>query len=305
MVLSVVLPFGAPFFLPVTTARLARFAFATKSAWGAFGLAAAVVPVALVLSFFVVPGGSFVAGIVATAFVALPCLGLYAGGRDGRRRDRVLLLVAALTAVGILAVLLGYAVASGRAPGDSLAARWASLIPDQLAAHRKSGWSESSVVAASRVYDAVRTLVAGSLEGIVLAGAVLYAALLVYPASTALGLTAGVSEAGFGRFSTPPIAAILFVPAGLAAALTRGQPFWLALDLLLPLAALFFLRGLAIIRVLLDRGRAGLFGRALVYMLLFQMPFPVLLALGGLFDEFLNIRGRIEKAADSRDDSGN
>lgn len=297
------MPVGAPFFLPVTTARLARFAFAAETAAGGFALAAAVVPMALVLAVFVVPGGAFLAGVAATAFVALPALGLWVGGRDGRRRDRVLLLVAALVALGSLAILLGYALAEGRSPGEALASRWATLVPDQLAAHRKSGWSESSVLAASRVYTAVHDLLAGSLEGIVLMGSVLYAALIVYPASTALGLTFGMSEVSFARFSTPPLAAILFIPAGLAAALARGAPFWLAVDLLLPLAALFFLRGLAIIRVLLDRGRAGLFGRALVYMLLFQMPFPVLLALGGLFDEFVDIRGRIEKAAESRDDA--
>jgi hypothetical protein len=58
---------------------------------------------------------------------------------------------------------------------------------------------------------------------------------------------------------------------------------------------LFFLRGLAIIRALLDRGRTGLVGRALVYMLVFQMPFPLLLALSGLLDEFVDVRTRLEK----------
>jgi hypothetical protein len=302
VVLSIAVPYGAPFFLPVTAARLARFAFAAESAFGGFALAAAVVPIAVLLSLVLMPGAAMAAGIASLAFVALPCLALWVGGRDRRRRDRVMLLVAAVTAVGALAILLGYALAQGTSPGQALASRWAAMIPDQLAAHRQSGWSESSILAATRVYEAIRALIAGSLEGIVLAASVLYAAILVYPASTALGLTFGMSEVSFGRFGTPPLAAVLFVPAGLAAALGSGEAVRLSLDLLLPLAALFFLRGLAIIRVLLDRARAGLFGRAVVYVLLFQMPFPFLLALGGLFDEFLNIRGRIEKAAEGRDE---
>lgn len=265
-------------------------------------MAAAVVPVACLVGLLGGPGGVFLAGIVATAFVALPCLALYVAGRDGLRRDRVMLVVASMTAVGALAVLLGFTLAEGRSAGEAAAAWWGSLIPDQLAAHRKSGLSESGILVASRLYEAIRALIAGSLEGIVLTGAVFYAALLVYPASTALGLTFGMSEVSFGRFATPPLAAWLFVPAGLVAALGAGTALWLAVDVLLPLGALFFLRGLAIIRVLLDRGRAGLLGRALVYVLLFQLPFPFLLALGGLFDEFLDIRGRIERAAESRDD---
>jgi hypothetical protein len=303
VVLSIAVPFGAPFFLPVTAARLARLAFAAERALAAFGLAAAVIPVAIAIALIAVPGGALLAGVVAAALVSLPTLALYVAGREGRRRDQVLIVVAALTAVAALAVLLGYALGTGRNPGEVVAGHWAAQIPEQLAAHRRSGWPESYVIVISRLYEALRDLIAGSLEGIVLLGAVLYAALLVYPASTALRLTSGMSGVPFGKLTTPHLAAILFVPAGLVAAVAHGNAVFLALDVLLPLAALFFLRGLAIIRVLLDRVRAGLFGRALVYVLLFQMPFPILLALGGLFDEFLDLRSRIEKAAESRDDT--
>src|SRR5207244_13206638 len=113
--------------------------------------------------------------------------------------------------------------------------------------------------------------VASYLPGLVLAGCVAHAALAVY----AFGRTPGpgaeeMSEAPFARFSTPVAAAALFVPAGLVAAVGPRPLVPVAVDLLLPLFVLFFLRGLAIIRALLDRGRAGLLGRAIVYTFVLQ-----------------------------------
>ena len=123
-----------------------------------------------------------------------------------------------------------------------------------------------------------------------------HAALVVYGFARATGIAgAEWDDPSFSRFRTPLSAAALFVPAGLLAAVAGPDLRRPAVDLLLPLGVLFFLRGLAIIRALLDRGRAGLIGRALVYALVFQMPFPFLLALGGLFDEFVDVRARLDR----------
>jgi hypothetical protein len=73
---------------------------------------------------------------------------------------------------------------------------------------------------------------------------------------------------------------------------------------LIPLGVLFFLRGLAIIRALLDRGRVGLLIRAPVYVLAVQMPIPVLVAIGGLLDEFLDFRGRFPRREEDDGDPG-
>ena len=260
---------------------------------------------AMVFGVLLAPGGAWISGILATVFISLPALGLLVGARDGRRRDRLHLLVAALTGIGALGVLLGFALATGNDPGQWLANRWAAIIPEQIAAYRKGGWSESSLNGVARLYDIFRLLLAEHLPGLVLALSVLYSAVLVYPVCSLMGLgEQGLSETSFGRFFTPIEAAMVFVPAGLAAALAPPEWSRPAVDLLFPLAVLFFLRGLAIIRVLLDRGRAGIIGRALVYTLLFQMPFPLILALGGLFDEFLNVRARLERADARRDSAG-
>lgn len=269
-----------------------------------FVVGALAIPMAFLLGLFFPPGGGWIAAILATAFVSLPALGLLVGARDGRSRHRVQLLITALTGIGGLAILLGFALATDKDPGAYLASQWVRLIPEQIAAYKKSGWSESSLAGIGKLYELFRFLLAEHLPGLVLSLSVLYAAVVVYPVASLMGLVSGqMTDLSFSQFTTPTEAAVLFVPAGLAAAI--GPPGWSrpAVDLLLPLSVLYFLRGLAIIRVLLDRGRAGLIGRTLVYTLLFQMPFPLILALGGLFDEFLNFRARLARA-DARRESG-
>jgi hypothetical protein len=174
-----------------------------------------------------------------------------------------------------------------------------------LANYRSSGWSESSLATVARLFEFGRVLVEEQLAGLVLAVAVLHAALVVYGFARGAGLAeADWSEASFSRFRTPLAAAAAFVPAGLLAAVGGAELRRPAVDLLLPLGVLFFLRGLAIIRALLDRGRAGLVGRALVYVLVFQMPFPLLLALSGLLDEFVDVRTRLEKRGPGGESAG-
>ena len=141
-------------------------------------------------------------------------------------------------------------------------------------------------------FDATRWVLAAHLPGILLAAAILFGALVVYPFGSALSAAAADPglAAPFSGFSTPQAAAVAFVPLGLLAALGPGEAGLVATDLLVALAALFFLRGMAIIRSLLGRGAIGLPGRVLVYFLVLQMPVPALVALGGLFDEFFDFR---------------
>ena len=142
---------------------------------------------------------------------------------------------------------------------------------------------------------AMQDAVAAYLPGMLLTACVLHAGLVVYTFGGTRGAEGELSAPSFSQFSTPLAAAALFVPAGLAAAVGPPEVSRIAVDVLLPLLALFFLRGLAIIRALLDRGRAGLLGRAIVYTFVLQMPIPVVLALAGLFDEFLDVRGRLAR----------
>ncbi len=288
-------PFGV-FLLPFAAGRLGVAALTTERlAWGFF-LPACAPPLALLLGAVLAPGAAGPAFVIATAFVALPAAALYVTGQGGLRRDRALLVVFAVTGIGALAALLGADVATGHDPGEMAAARWSDAIPEMLAYYRSAGWGESSLSTVGRLFEILRLALRDQLPGIVLAIAMGHAALVVYGFARASGIAgADWDEPDFSRFRTPLAAAGLFVPAGLLAALGGPDLRRPAVDVLLPLAVLFFLRGLAIIRALLDRGRAGLIGRALVYALVFQMPFPFLLALGGLFDEFVDVRARLDR----------
>jgi hypothetical protein len=294
--LSASIPFAGLFLLPFGASRLARAARALPGAFRPLLVAALSVPAAFLLTRFLIPGAEWLAALTDVAFVALPAAAIVAGARDGRRRDRVLLLAAACTGIGALAALLGVALATGRDPGAVLAERLGAATPEILAFYKSAGWTDASIGAVAHGFELARAAIGAYLPGIVLAGCVLHAALVVYAFGGGAPLAAGeMSETPFSRFATPLAAAVLFVPAGLVAAVGPRPLLPAAVDALLPLVALFFLRGLAIIRALLDRGRAGLLGRAIVYTLVLQMPIPVLLALGGLFDEFLDVRGRLER----------
>jgi hypothetical protein len=288
-------PFGV-FLLPFAAGRLGVAALSTERlAWG-FLLPACAPPLALVLGAILAPGAAGPAFAIAAAFVSLPAAALFVTGQGGFRRDRALLVVFAVTGIGALGALLGADVATGRDPGEVAAARWAAAVPEMLEYYRSSGWGESSVATVARLFEILRVALRDQLPGIVLAIVMGHAAVVVYGFARASGIAgADWQEPSFSRFRTPLAAAALFVPAGLLAALGGPDLRRPAVDVLLPLAVLFFLRGLAIIRALLDRGRAGLLGRALVYALVFQMPFPFLLALGGLFDEFVDVRARLDR----------
>jgi len=186
--------------------------------------------------------------------------------------------------------------AAGKDPGRVMAAQSAKLLPDVLAFYRSSGVSEGFLSGVRRAFTLNELALTRYFPGLVLVSALLYGVLLVYPFGALAGLRSrDLSESPFSRFSTPIWAAALFVPAGAAAALA-GEPWRApAVDILLPLIVLFFLRGLAIIRALLDQARAGCVGQALIFALVLLTPFPVIVALGGLFDEFLNFRGRLAR----------
>jgi len=300
--LATAVPPAAPFLLAVGAARLSRSLFATPTLAQAFGAAAAAPIAALVLAIFISPGGSFVASIEAAVFLSLPALALLVGARDGRRKDTLHLLVSAVTALGGLAILLGFAVALGKDPGALMARDAAASAPELIAYLRSAGWAETDLVAMAKTLAISRDLFANHLPGIVLALSVFFAAVVVYPLGFVADLAGrDLAEPSFSRFRTPLVAAALFVPLGLAVVFAKGAARHVAVDLLLPIACLFFLRGLAIIRALLDRARFGLFVRAIVYALV--SLFPVILALGGLFDEFLDIRARLDRSDTSGADS--
>jgi hypothetical protein len=207
--------------------------------------------------------------------------------------------------VGALGAILAVALVEGVDPGVVLALKLDALRPELIEFYRNNGWTEETLAATGAAFDRMRDLVAWQLPGLVLAACAIHAALLVY----AFGRRAGLEEAplepgSFATFRTPLAAAAAFIPAGALAALADGLAARAAVVILIPLGTLFFLRGMAIIRALLDRGRFGLLIRAPVYVLAVQMPIPVLVAIGGLLDEFLDFRERFSRKEESGGGSG-
>ena len=302
--LSVAVPPAGLLLAPIGAARLGRAVLDAPSAAEAFAMAALAPPAALALGALVSGGGAVWAAILAAALFSLPALALLASARDGRRKGDTVLVAGAAAGIGLLAILLGAAV-SGTDPGPWLAARFEEKVPEIIGYYRTSGWEESAIDAASRVFRVTAAALEKQLPGLVLVGAVFFSAILVYPLGRLWGAERRlVTEPSFGRFVTPLWAAAAFIPAGLLAAVGPAAALGPAVDVLLPLLALFFLRGLAIIRALLDRGRAGLLLRTLVYVVVFQMPLPLVLAFGGLLDEFVDVRGRVDRWAAARKTGG-
>lgn len=290
---SLVLPVAAPVLLPLAAARLARTWRSESPEWVPLAASLAV-PFAVVLGFLAPPSGPWLAPAVALAAVVLPALAVNAAARDRRRADLVSLVAGAASGIGVLALLLGAGLGSGREPGLLLSDRIGRGLPEIFQMYRSAGLGESSIQALAEFFDGVRAVVARQSVGLALGGSVLYGAFLVYGLGRRIGLAPPeVAETQFARYRTPLLAAVAFVPLGVVAALGPSSLARTAVDLLVPLGVLFFLRGLAIIRALLERGAVGLFGRALVYLLVVQMPFPAVVALGGLFDEFFDFRSRL------------
>lgn len=276
-----------------------------RSPAAVFPLAAAVLPFATAFGLLGGGTGAIVSATFALAFVALPALGLVAGAAPGRRREELVWLSAALSGLGALGVILAVTIVKGADPGALAAHNIDLLRPELLDFYRQAGWTPEALAATGAAFDRMRDLVAWHLVGLVLAGCAIHAALLVY----AFGRRAGLQEAplapgSFATFRTPLAVAAAFIPAGALAALADGFASRAAITVLIPLGTLFFLRGMAIIRALLDRGRVGLLIRAPVYVLAVQMPIPVLVAIGGLLDEFLDFRERFSRKDESGGGSG-
>ena len=290
------LPFLAPFLLPMSAGRLIRAGEGTGNPdlW-AFAAAVLTVPVSFLFGAALVPGGTAMAPSVALITMSLPALSVRTAARQNRRTTDVTVVCSAIVGVLILGLVLALELGSDQYIGTL----WGEAIADfgtrALQFYRTSGFSESAISSLENAIGyAVRAVtVAG--PGIALAAGVLYAAFVVYTVPFPLIPSLSVSEPAFSEFRLPTAAAILFVGLGVSATLTRGPSRQAALWLLIPLLALFFLQGLAIIRALLDKWSSGAIVRILVFALVLQMPLPGLVALFGLADEFFDFRDRFTR----------
>jgi hypothetical protein len=195
------------------------------------------------------------------------------------------------------AFLTACAVASSRGPGPTLASEVASgfdgLIPVLVDAYSSKTTDAEEVVRWRSFLEGSREFVRRYLWGIFGAFYVFGAAIAFFGGAAAARPVPTAEAARLEALRVPAQAAGLFVGAGAAFALLPGAGKTIAGNVLLPLAALFFLAGLSIICHFFRRWlrirllRAGLYVLVAVYF-----PLNACAALLGLFDWYVDFRRR-------------
>ncbi len=295
--LSLALPLLAPLLLPLSVTRLLRRALQDPNdLWAGFWPPVLALPAAFVAGLLLLPGGGFLAPVTVAVFVSLPTLAVFVSGRDGRPLADVTIVTAAICGSQMLAILAGVQIASGEEAGGYLARRLLEYGGEVGTLYRQAGLSETMITATQDVFVFMSRALEKVAPGIGLLIAVLYAAFVVYSAAPfGNGATKGVTGGSFSGFRTGAGPVFAFVLTGLAAGLGSGSVRSAGSWLVLPLLALFFLQGLAIIRFLLDRLGAGAFARILAFALALQMPMPLIIAGAGLLDEFFDFRQKLAR----------
>jgi hypothetical protein len=154
----------------------------------------------------------------------------------------------------------------------------------------------SAVARVRSTLHAAREFTLLYLPGLVATFWVVGAALGFYAGSRSARPAPTAEATRYERLRLPAAAVFLFVAAGAGFALLPEPARRLAGNVLLPLAALFFVAGLSIICHFARKWfRVGIL-RAGLYALVAYFPINVIVALLGLFDWYVDFRGRGEKA---------
>jgi hypothetical protein len=232
---------------------------------------------------------------LAAAFVAgLPVL-LAGRVRSGLDPSRAFLVLSLAGSLLLAAVLFGLP-ATGQPPIETeLRATFDTMIPAALESYRR-GKADTATV------DRVRSTLMGARDftvrfwaGLVGAGWILGAAVTFYAGARAARPVPSAEKVRFEGLRVPPGFAGLFVVSGAVFALLQGPARTIAGDVLLALAALYFVAGLSIICHFARRWFRAWFLRVGLYVLVAYFPMNLGVALLGLFDWYANFRRRGEK----------
>jgi hypothetical protein len=286
------LPFLGIAIVPAAALPLVRFGtrrgarMAAAAAAGA-GLIAAAIGYSFVRS--PAEAGGETAALLATAGAC----GIAAGLARNRRPSRVFLGLCVYGAVAGAALW-----ASTPSMDREAGVRFDGMVQQWMASARQSGADAATLRNWQASAELVRDAVVRYAEGLIGALWVLVAAVAFY-----LGRRFAVrapEDGGFARLRLPPALAGLFVLSGAAAALFRDVPRRVALDVLAPVLALYFVSGLSIIAYFARRWfRTGVL-RAAVYVMASWFPFSAGTAVLGLFDWYFDFREKAEQRAIGR-----
>ncbi len=248
-------------------------------------------PVVVILVAVVSAGGGVAALVVLSAYLTvavLPTVSVIAWCRSGWPEGRW----AAVTVMTFALVLVTAAVVATLPQGPvDVVAQWSrTAAEDAGELYTSMGLSRGEV---QRAMDQAQWFVAWTLPSMV----VFYLVAVLFwvrPRLALLGLD--VPAGSFEDYRSDEWLPLAFALTGLGAVVLDGTSRWVALNLLLPVLALYFVHGLAIIRAHLARwiGRGWLV-RWGVAILALQMPLPAVVALLGLVDAFRPLRPQLNE----------
>ena len=211
--------------------------------------------------------------------------------RRGVEPSRAFLWLAASGAVLADLVLL-IRSPGGRSVGAELAAAFDAMIPGALDSYRRARMDPETLVRVEGTLRAARDFTTRYWAGLTAGCWVLSAAVNFYAGARTARPEPAASTVRFEGLRVHPLAAALFVAAGGAFAFLKGVGRTIAGDLLIALAALYFLAGLSIICHFARRWFRVRILRFGLYVLVAYFPMNVGVALLGLFDWYLNFRRR-------------
>ncbi|MCK5377782.1 MAG: DUF2232 domain-containing protein [Acidobacteria bacterium] len=248
-------------------------------------------PVVVILVAAASAGGGVVALSVLAAYLlvaVLPTVSVVAWARSGWPEGRWV----AVTVLAFALVLVTVAVVATLPQGPvDIVAEWArSAAQDAGEFYTSMGVGRGEV---QRAMDQVPGFVAWTLPSML----VFYLVAILFwirPRLPMLGFDVPIGP--FESYRSDEWLPVVFALSGLGAVVLGGTFRWVALNLLLPVLALYFVHGLAIIRAHLARwiGRGWLV-RWGVAILALQMPLPAVVALLGLVDAFRPLRPQLNE----------
>ncbi|MEN8165107.1 MAG: DUF2232 domain-containing protein [Acidobacteriota bacterium] len=248
-------------------------------------------PVVVILVAVASAGGGVAALVVLLAYLTvavLPTVSVIAWCRSGWSEGRW----AAVTVMTFALVLVTGAVVATLPQGPvDVVAQWSrTAAEDAGQLYTSMGLSRGEV---QRAMDQAQWFVAWTLPSML----VFYLVAVLFwirPRLALLGLN--VPAGSFEDYRSDEWLPLAFALTGLGAVVLNGTSRWVALNLLLPVLALYFVHGLAIIRAHLVRwiGRGWLV-RWGVAILALQMPLPAVVALLGLVDAFRPLRPQLNE----------
>jgi hypothetical protein len=298
-------------------AALCLAAFLAVPFFGAIGLPLAAVPLVRVTHRMGVMSGLLSTGLAVAILVGVTLAS--AGARDatgiglatavvaalpvlmtGRVRRGVdpsrAFLVLALSGSLLLAAALLALPAAGQAPvGSELRAAFDAMTPAAIESYKRSRADAATIDRVRATLESARDLAATYWAG--LAGACwIFASAAAFYAGARSARPAPSAEAvRFETLRLPAGLAFCFVASGAVFALAPAPARTVGGDVLIALAALYFVAGLSIICHFARKWFRFWLPRAGLYFLALYFPMSLGVALLGLFDWYVNFRRRGEK----------